>query len=372
MVVVVPTSFVAPWHAFLGNRNLVVGTLTVRRSVAATDPGEARIVVVDPRAFTALGDALRAAGYDNTAAAGPLARLALGFTVDRDDVAASVPDPVLACLCESGLAEELGPAIRLRGAILAAGSLLAYVPRDRARPDLVYMGPDTAYLVDAVQRLGPVAPAGPAADLGTGTGVVAAALAADHPVVVASDVSARSARTALLTAALNRFPAGHRVRACVSDVGHGLRAASFGLVAANTPWVPSGGASRPRLFADGGPTGFELPRRFLTEGAALLQPGGVLIALAADVTFVGGRSPLRELCLGLDDAGFTTTVVPTGMGRTGETLKRTVRSRMSGVADAEHVAVVVARHPVPSDLDGMVAEMADAWTGQPVLAHAGR
>jgi len=338
----------------------VAGTIPARSRPAAPEGHDP--VAVDRPALLAAGDALRRAGYDNTPSGGALARLALGFTVDRTELTSgSAP-------AFSGLTEDVGVAVRLRGAILTTGEVLAYLPRDGRRPDRVYVGADTAFLVDAVGRLGPLAPgagAGRAADLGTGTGVVAATLARRYRQVLATDLTRRAACTAMVTAALNRFPPGHRVHACVADVARGVTPGRFDLVAANAPWVPSdeNGPDR-RIFADGGPTGFELPRRFLTEGSALLRPGGILVALAVDVTFAGGRSPLRDLCALLERQGYTTVIIPTGLGRHAGDTERTVLPRVSGALAADHVAVVVARRPASTVLTAAVGDMAETWEGR--------
>ncbi|MDQ6726980.1 MAG: methyltransferase [Actinomycetota bacterium] len=364
-------SLLEPWRAFLANYNFVAGTLKAR-GPAHHDGGTGdRPAELCLPAVVALGDALRVAGYDSTAG-GALARLALGYRVPRGDAAAALGEENVDGLSASGIAEDMCETVRLRGAVLAAGPLLAYLPRDGARPDRVYLGADTAFLVDAADRLGRHARAGCAADLGTGTGVVAAAMAARHRRVVATDLTPRAARTASVTAALNRFPPGHRVHSCVADVAGGLRPGVFDMVAANTPWVPSGdmGSDR-RIFADGGPTGFELPRRFITEGSALLRPGGVLVALAADLTFTGGRSPLRDQCVLLERQGCETTIVPTGHGRRGEALERAVLPRVRGTVAADHVAVVVARRPARCGLSTELAAMADAWDGGATGARPG-
>lgn len=361
-----------PWRAFLENRNFVAGTLRTRDAAPPRAPGD-DLRGFDLTALTALGDVLRGAGYDNTPAGGALARFSLGFTVDRSELVGPLSEAVLSGLSRSGTAVEDGTALRLRGAILRAGQVLAYVPRDGLRPDLVYVGPDTAFLMDAATRLGGIGRRGCAVDLGTGTGVVAAALAADHRIVVAADVTIRSVRTARLTAALNRFPTGHVVAPCRADVARGLRPAAFDLVCANTPWVPSGDGSTRRVFADGGHTGFELPRRFLLDAPALLRPGGVMVALTAALTFDDGRSPLEDACAVLDRDGFTSAVLPTGFGRDGG-IDRVVLPRVPGAVAATHVAVVIGRGSFTTGVREALAELTDLWAaraGAEPTTHAG-
>jgi len=201
--------------------------------------------------------------------------------------------------------------------------------------------------------------------MGTGTGVVAATLALRYRMVVATDVVPRLAGAARLTAALNRFPPGHRVEACVADVARGLTPGAFDFVAANTPWVPSGAAGQqPRIFADGGPTGFELPRRFVVEGAGLLAPGGVAVMLAADVSFSDGAAPLRRLCADLAATGHFADLLPTPYGRPVAGTEAPVLVRLPGVVGACHVAVVIARRPLRPGLMAAVDGLRHRWRVQ--------
>jgi len=86
------------------------------------------------------------------------------------------------------------------------------------------------------------------------------------------------------------------------------------------------------------------------------------------VTFAGGRSPLRNLCALLERHGYTTAIIPTGLGRHGD-MERTVLPQVSGASAADHVAVVVARHPASSLLMAAVGEMAEAWESRAAVLH---
>jgi len=172
----------------------------------------------------------------------------------------------------------------------------------------VYFGTEGPWLIEMAWRLGP--PNGTAADLATGTGIVAAALSARYERVVATDVSLPAVQTAALTLALNRSPVSHTT-ACVSDVCAGLRPHSYDLVVANPPWVPdlpSNTDEQRVLYAHGGPTGMELPSRFVRHGADLLTPGGTAIIIVNDTTWEDGRRPLNNEIDYLRSLGFEVSI----------------------------------------------------------------
>lgn len=121
------------------------------------------------------------------------------------------------------------------------------------------------------------------ADVGTGTGCIALALANALPEasVAAFDVS----EDALALAGENAARCGlaNRVTFSRSNL---LSAAGggFDLVIANLPYIPSGEIASlqpevqrdPRAALDGGADGLDLVRRLLPEAAQRLRPGGVL------------------------------------------------------------------------------------------------
>jgi methylase of polypeptide subunit release factors len=214
--------------------------------------------------------------------------------------------------------------------------------------------------VEAVLRLAPRGDR--AAELGTGTGLLAALLGSRYRSVVATDLGASVAVAAALTVALNPVPEGHAVAIGRADVAGGLRPDSFDLVAANAPWVPLAvEAAAPReIFAHGGESGVELPRRFLLEGAALLRAGGVAVTLALDVELEGGIRPLRAVGDELAAAGYVVTTLATPFNRERPHLVARMRERQPSITDATHVAVVVARPRSPGDDRASLLVAADA------------
>lgn len=137
-----------------------------------------------------------------------------------------------------------------------------------------------------------------ALDLCTGSGAVAAYLAAAVPGcrVAGSDLD----RRAVGCARRNGVPAA------VADLGEGFRSAAFDLVTVVAPYVPTGQLAylpadvqryEPASALDGGADGLEVVRRAVSAAGRLLRHGGWLVAE------VGGDQDLRlRACL--SEAGF--------------------------------------------------------------------
>ncbi len=301
----------------------------------------------DPETWAALGRALR---REATAGGGPLVDVTAGARRPATSVRDSLGEVLFEALVREGLLELT--AVGASGAEVAAGvrllaspDFVVAAPDTGHRPDLVYVGPDTSLLVEAALRL---APSGErAVDLGTGAGLVAAALSRRYRCVVATDIVQRATEVAGWTMMLNARPPGHVWLTVEADVTGGLRRGSFDLVVANTPWVPaSADPNAPaRVFADGGRDGIELPARFLVEGASLLRPGGLAVMLALHSVRADGRRPLLELCGMLEHDGFTAAVIPTTLNTTYAELSPKVLARCPDLVEAVHVAVVVGAPP---------------------------
>lgn len=289
-------------------------------------------------ALGALGDEIRRAGPD-----GWCRPMMVGQPVAAEVFTAQVSASALDALVDAGLAAVAGGMARLAVTIVEVGAVLAVIPKYPWGDEVVYVGPDSAHLIEAVLRLAPRGER--AADLGTGTGLLAALLGGRYRTVLGTDLAPSVVGAADLTFALNRRPPGHAIAACLTNVAAGLRPGAFDLVASNAPWVPLDASSEaPReLFAHGGDIGTELPHRFIRESAALLRPGGVAITLALAVELVDGRRPLDGIVAELTDAGLVVAVLPTPFNRETPTLVDTMRRRQPLLHHATHVAVVAAR-----------------------------
>ena len=246
-------------------------------------------------------------------------------------------------LVEVGAADLEDGSVSARFTILGAGRVLAVLPpQSPDAGDVVYLGTDSFWLLRRAWRL--AAGGRRAVELGTGTGYLAAALAPRYGLTIGTDVLPATVAAAALTFRLNQPPGGI-LAALAADVGQGLPTQSFDLVVTNAPWVPGAppdSEGRPRTFADGGPTGQELPARFIVEGAALLAPGGVAVTQCLDLTYDSGARPLAALCDDLVAEGFAASINPVGPAEISEAFSRRLREAGAPVT-AMLVDVVVER-----------------------------
>jgi hypothetical protein len=160
--------------------------------------------------------------------------------------------------------------------------------------------------------------------------------------VVATDITDDAVATAQLSRHLLEPEVRSRLSVLRADVGDTLRSQSFDLVAANAPWVPSS-AAHGNVFADGGPSGSELPLRFLADGIRLLGPTGTLVLMCADLRFDDGRAPLHDALSHLRTLGFTTEIIATPKEYPFTFEDEEETSSLVGLRSAQHVTVVVYR-----------------------------
>lgn len=153
-------------------------------------------------------------------------------------------------------------------------------------------------------------------DAGTGTGAIALALAANLPDagVVAGDRSAAAARVAAENS--RRLNLHHRVHIVVADLQPPTGPFPL-LVVANLPYVPSDEIDllepeirdhEPRPALDGGPDGFDIYRRFLSQvrvqagGAVFIEIGHDQAALVRQTALT--RNPGLNVVITPDLEGF--------------------------------------------------------------------
>ena len=188
----------------------------------------------------------------------------------------------------------------------AGGEPVAYLTGTRefwslsleVTPETLIPRPETELLVEVALSLIPMGERIPVADLGAGTGAVAAAVATERPAcaVLATDVSPR----ALEVAAHNMARFGlDNVRLRQGDWCEALAGERFALIASNPPYVAredphlDRGDVRfePRLALSAGDDGLDAIRTITATAANHLLPGG---ALAVEHGHDQGRD-VREL-----------------------------------------------------------------------------
>jgi release factor glutamine methyltransferase len=157
--------------------------------------------------------------------------------------------------------------------------------------------PETELLAGWALELLPRPPRAPVViDVGTGTGCIACALAAErHDVrVIALEVSAPA--SALARDNVDALGLTARVTVRTSDLFSALEPVRVDLIVANPPYLPSGiiaslapEVSRhdPRLALDGGPDGLDVIRRLVDAAPPWLAHGGRLVLETAGAEQAG-------------------------------------------------------------------------------------
>ncbi len=177
-------------------------------------------------------------------------------------------------------------AARGRGAPVAylTGNKEFYALDLAVDPRVLVPRPETECLVDRALELLDEAEGGPwwAADVGTGSGAIACALADQRPGVrvVATEVDAGAARVAADNAA--RLDPEGRVTVVRADLLAPVKACSLDLVVSNPPYVaeddpaalhPHVAAHEPAVALYGGRDGLAVVRRLLPAAHRVLRPG---------------------------------------------------------------------------------------------------
>jgi release factor glutamine methyltransferase len=165
-------------------------------------------------------------------------------------------------------------------------------------PAVLIPRPETEHVIEvALERLGAhgikidmitgaPSPKLHVADVGTGSGCIAVALARElpHAEITATDTSAAALDVARRNAA--RHTAADRVHFIECDLLTGILGGTFDLIVSNPPYVArSDSASLAREVRDhephaalfGGPTGVEIYSRLIEQAGALLRAGGILV-----------------------------------------------------------------------------------------------
>jgi release factor glutamine methyltransferase len=182
--------------------------------------------------------------------------------------------------------------------------------RLRVTRDVLIPRPETELLAGWALELLPPPAAGArplVVDVGTGSGCIACAVAAERPDVGVVAIDLSPAAAAVARANAERLGLLARVTVATGDLLSALRPGRTEVVVANVPYLttPSLGGlapevrhGDPRLALDGGPDGLRVLRRLVVETAPFLRRGGAL------VLETGGRDQVEPVVALLEVHGF--------------------------------------------------------------------
>ena len=213
--------------------------------------------------------------------------LGVGRVAVRLDPGGAVPEP---------LAERYADAVRRRARREPLQRILGWEEfrglRVRLTDAVLVPRPETEVLVEWALALMPARGARRllAVDLGTGSGCIACALAAERPDldVVAIDVSPAAAAVARENA--NALGLAARIRVVATDLLDGVRDLGADLIVSNPPYLPTGlvpelppevRTHEPVVALDGGADGLALIRRIAASARRALRASGVLVVETA-------------------------------------------------------------------------------------------
>jgi len=187
-------------------------------------------------------------------------------------------------------------------------------------PDVLIPRPETEGLVERALELLADRPGALVADIGTGSGAIACALAAARADLEVLAVDQSLGALAVASDNVRALGLASRVRLLAGDLFGPLAslADSLDMVVANPPYCPSGVIPtlpaeverfEPRMALDGGPDGMRVLRRIIAEAPRFLRPGawllmeigeeqaGPLASLMAAEGFssIGARRDLRDV-----------------------------------------------------------------------------
>ena len=213
--------------------------------------------------------------------------LGVGRVAVRLDPGGAVPEP---------LAERYADAVRRRARREPLQRILGWEEfrglRVRLTDAVLVPRPETEALVEWALALLPARGGRRlrAVDLGTGSGCIACALAAERPDldVVAIDVSPAAAAVARENA--NALGLAARIRVVATDLLDGVRDLGADLIVSNPPYLPTGlvpelppevRTHEPVVALDGGADGLALIRRIAASARRALRASGVLVVETA-------------------------------------------------------------------------------------------
>jgi len=153
-------------------------------------------------------------------------------------------------------------------------------------PAVLIPRPETEHVVETVLELARAKQAPRIVDVGTGSGCIALALAAELPSarVEAADISPAALEVARANA--HRLQLDHRVIFSQRDLLAGAPAATYDFVVSNPPYVPASEPEKaqrevrefePKVAVFAGESGLEVYRRLVPQAREASKPGGWLV-----------------------------------------------------------------------------------------------
>ena len=179
-------------------------------------------------------------------------------------------------------------------------------------PAVLIPRPETEHLIETVVPLARAIPNPRIADVGTGSGAIALALAKELPnaEIHATDISpaaleiaeANAARLQLEFRASNGNAPARRIFFHDTDLLRGLDPGTFDVVVSNPPYVGECEEDtvqlevrkfEPRTAVFAGPTGLEVIEKLIPEAHTVLKPGGYLVMEISGTIAEGVRALLN-------------------------------------------------------------------------------
>jgi len=170
-------------------------------------------------------------------------------------------------------------------------------------PAVLIPRPETEHLIETVLPLARLRSTPRIADVGTGSGCIALALASELPAaeIQATDISAEALEIARANAARHQLET--RIQFHQADLLEGLDPAEFDFVVSNPPYVGEAEQDQvqlevrkfePRHAVFAGLTGLEVIERLIPAARAALKPGGWLVIEISGTIVAQVRRLLRE------------------------------------------------------------------------------
>jgi release factor glutamine methyltransferase len=179
-------------------------------------------------------------------------------------------------------------------------------------PDVLIPRPETEGLVEWALEVLRDEPASLVADVGTGSGAIACALAQGSPCLTVFAIDRSLAALRVASRNVERLGLGQRVKLMAGDLLEALGSARgrLDLVIANPPYIPSAVIGRlapevagfePRRALDGGPDGMAVIRRLIAAAPLLLRPRArLLMEIGLDQAGPVASRMAAEGCTGIE------------------------------------------------------------------------